>query len=146
MYTTRSRPDYRDIRILNWWLDNLLLGPIYSQFLSNRKNGMTYFDPVVPNWNFRYLPLEAQAKANCNYLFFVISNEARSAASMVEVRGQGSGVRGQSCLTISNRQLTLGLFTKEGITFPKPFRITILFLIGFVLWTMCVHKHCNRHH
>nr|XP_054769839.1 uncharacterized protein LOC129277716 isoform X1 [Lytechinus pictus] len=50
-----------------------------------RKNGMTYFDPVVPNWNLRYLPLEAQAKDNCNYLFFVINNLSRSSASMVEV-------------------------------------------------------------
>ncbi|XP_041481634.1 uncharacterized protein LOC121428834 isoform X2 [Lytechinus variegatus] len=50
-----------------------------------RNNGMTYFNPVVPNWNLRYLPLEAQAKDNCNYLFFVINNLSRSSASMVEV-------------------------------------------------------------
>eukprot|EP00057_Strongylocentrotus_purpuratus_P007206 XP_011661680.1 PREDICTED: uncharacterized protein LOC100888673 isoform X1 [Strongylocentrotus purpuratus] len=50
-----------------------------------RKSGLTYFDPVVPNWNLRYLPLEAQAKDNCNYLLYVINNLSRSAASMVEV-------------------------------------------------------------
>ena len=38
----------------------------------------------------------------------------------------------------------MGLFTKERITFRKPFRIAIRFLIGFVIWTMCVHMHCKR--
>ncbi|XP_072176894.1 uncharacterized protein [Diadema setosum] len=50
-----------------------------------RKNGFTYFDPVMPKWNLRYLPLEAQAKENCNYLLYVISSQARSAGSMIEV-------------------------------------------------------------
>ena len=27
--------------------------------------------------------------------------------------------------------------------FQKPFWITIRFLIGFVIWTTCIHKHCN---
>ena len=43
----------------------------------------------------------------------------------------------------SYADVTLGLFTKERITFRKPFRIVIRFLIGFVIWTACVHKHCN---
>ena len=34
----------------------------------------------------------------------------------------------------------MGLFTKEWITFWKPFQIAVRFLI----WTICVHKHCNR--
>ena len=29
--------------------------------------------------------------------------------------------------------------------FRKPFRIAIRFLIGFVIWTMCVHMHRKRH-
>ena len=37
-----------------------------------------------------------------------------------------------------------GLFTKERITFRKAFRIAIRFVIGFVIRTTCVHKHCNR--
>ena len=43
-------------------------------------------------------------------------------------------------------QVTMGLFTftKEKITFQKPCWIVIRFLIGFVIWTMCVHKHCNQ--
>ena len=40
-------------------------------------------------------------------------------------------------------QETAGLFTKERITFQKPFRIAIRFLIGLVIWTTYVHKHCN---
>ena len=42
------------------------------------------------------------------------------------------------------KRLTMDLFTKERIMFRKPFRITIHFLIGFVIWTTCVHMHCNR--
>ena len=34
----------------------------------------------------------------------------------------------------------MGLFTKELIAFRKLFQIAVSFLI----WTMCVHKHCNR--
>ena len=45
------------------------------------------------------------------------------------------------CMHASKSQ---GLFTKERITFRKPFRIAIRFLIGFVIWTTCVHKHCKR--
>ena len=41
-------------------------------------------------------------------------------------------------------RLSLGLFSKERITFRKPFRIAICFVIGFVIWTMCIHKRCNR--
>ena len=40
---------------------------------------------------------------------------------------------------------SVGLFTKEQIMFRKLFPPTIRFLIGFVIWTMCVHKHCNCH-
>ena len=42
--------------------------------------------------------------------------------------------------TISNLRKTLGLFTKERITFRKPFRIAIRFLIGFVIWTIHVRS------
>ena len=38
----------------------------------------------------------------------------------------------------------MGLFTKERITFWKPFRIAIRFLIGFVIWTTCVHMRWKR--
>ena len=38
---------------------------------------------------------------------------------------------------------TASLFTKELITFRRSFQITIRLLIGFMIWTTCVHKHCN---
>ena len=34
-----------------------------------------------------------------------------------------------------------GLFPKERFAFRKSFRNAIRFLIGFVIWTTCVHKH-----
>ena len=38
----------------------------------------------------------------------------------------------------------VGLLKKEPITFRKPFRIAIRFLIGFVICTTCGHMHCKR--
>ena len=54
-----------------------------------------------------------------------------------------SGLLSGPPITLS-RKSTWGLFTKERIMFRKQFRITIRFLIRFVIWTTCIHKHCNR--
>ena len=50
-----------------------------------RKNGLSCFNPQLKHWNLRYMPIEVQAKENAHYLLYVISNESRAAASMVEV-------------------------------------------------------------
>ncbi|XP_066295635.1 uncharacterized protein [Branchiostoma lanceolatum] len=50
-----------------------------------RKHGITYFNPQLPVWNLRYLPLENEAKANCTVLLAVITGETRGLASMVEI-------------------------------------------------------------
>ena len=57
--------------------------------------------------------------------------------SAIDISGWGLS----KCVLHKNQ---LGLFTKERITFWKPFPITIHFLIGFVIWAMCIHKHWNR--
>ncbi|XP_071821379.1 uncharacterized protein [Apostichopus japonicus] len=50
-----------------------------------RKMGLTMYDPQRPHWNLRFLPLEAQAKANSDYMLYVISSTSRGIAAMVEV-------------------------------------------------------------
>lgn len=47
--------------------------------------GLTMYDPQRPHWNLRFLPLEAQAKANSDYMLYVISSTSRGIAAMVEV-------------------------------------------------------------
>ncbi|XP_078604109.1 uncharacterized protein LOC144877916 [Branchiostoma floridae x Branchiostoma japonicum] len=50
-----------------------------------RKHGITYFNPHLPVWNLRYLPLENEAKANCTVFLAVITGETRGLASMIEI-------------------------------------------------------------
>ncbi|KAJ8038682.1 hypothetical protein HOLleu_16174 [Holothuria leucospilota] len=50
-----------------------------------RKEGFTMYDPQQSHWNLRFLPLEAHAKENSEYMLYVISDTSRGIASMVEV-------------------------------------------------------------
>lgn len=45
------------------------------------------YDPQQSHWNLRFLPLEAHAKENSEYMLYVISDTSRGIASMVEVCG-----------------------------------------------------------
>ena len=44
----------------------------------------------------------------------------------------------------SQQSFSYWAFHKGQIMFRKQFRIPTHFLNGFVIWTTCVHKHCNR--
>jgi len=47
--------------------------------------GVTFYDPQVDNWSPRYVELEDQAKESSEILFFVVDNQTRGIASMVEL-------------------------------------------------------------
>lgn len=46
--------------------------------------GITYYNPQVSHWGPELIELEYQAKQNATVLFFVIDNQTRSVASMIE--------------------------------------------------------------
>jgi Ca2+-binding EF-hand superfamily protein len=48
-------------------------------------SGVTFYDPQVDDWSPRYVELEDQAKESSEVLFFVIDNQTRGIASMVEL-------------------------------------------------------------
>ena len=58
-----------------------------SSFFSKpgRQYGVSYFNPQVPNWNTKLIPIEHEAKENCAVLLFVIGTETLGVASLVEV-------------------------------------------------------------
>jgi len=49
-----------------------------------KENQITFFNPQVTNWKPELMELEDQAKQTAELLFFVIDNQTRSTASMVE--------------------------------------------------------------
>ncbi|KAJ9600897.1 hypothetical protein L9F63_000940, partial [Diploptera punctata] len=49
-----------------------------------KKLGITYYNPQVSHWGPELIELEFQAKQNAAVLFFVIDNQTRSVASMIE--------------------------------------------------------------
>lgn len=49
-----------------------------------KKHAITYYNPQVGNWRPDLMELEDQAKQTADLLFFVIDNQTRSTASMVE--------------------------------------------------------------
>lgn len=49
------------------------------------KEGLTYFNPQVPEWKPDLLDKENEAKINAEVLFFVLDNQTRSASAMIEV-------------------------------------------------------------
>ncbi|XP_071802208.1 uncharacterized protein [Asterias amurensis] len=70
------------------WREDIAI-PILQQ------HNLTYFNPLVSDWNMGNIPLEAKAKETSLYLLFVISATSRGIASMIEVAhyiGQGRKV------------------------------------------------------
>ncbi|XP_064649225.1 uncharacterized protein LOC135501216 isoform X2 [Lineus longissimus] len=49
-----------------------------------RKEGLSFFNPQMPKWSARYIPMEANTKNNCRLLLFVISSDTRATAAMLE--------------------------------------------------------------
>ncbi|KAK2168035.1 hypothetical protein LSH36_21g07071 [Paralvinella palmiformis] len=49
-----------------------------------RKYGVSFFNPQLPEWSTRYIPLEAAVKDTCSLLLYVISDETRGISSMIE--------------------------------------------------------------
>lgn len=50
-----------------------------------RQYGVSYFNPQLPNWDTRLIPIENQAKEQSRILLFVVSGDTLSVASMVEI-------------------------------------------------------------
>ena len=49
------------------------------------KNGITFFNPQVDEWNEKLIDTENNAKETSDILFYVIDGETRAIASMLEV-------------------------------------------------------------
>ncbi|XP_067120344.1 uncharacterized protein raw [Centruroides vittatus] len=49
-----------------------------------KKIGITYYNPQVAHWGPELMEMENQAKQNAEIMFFVIDNQTRSVASMIE--------------------------------------------------------------
>ena len=68
----------------------LITAVIYCDILkctvhAHRQHGVSYFNPQVPNWDPRLIPIEQEAKDRCSVLLFVVSGDTLSVASLVEV-------------------------------------------------------------
>ena len=50
-----------------------------------KRLGITYYNPQVDHWAPELIELENQAKQNCEILFFVVDNQTRAIASMMEI-------------------------------------------------------------
>lgn len=50
-----------------------------------RKHGISHYNPQMPEWNTRYIPLEAAVKDGCRLLIYVITEDTRAMTSMIEV-------------------------------------------------------------
>ena len=50
-----------------------------------RKRGISYYNPQMPEWSTRYIPLEAAVKDSCRLLLYVITGDTRGVTSMLEV-------------------------------------------------------------
>ena len=50
-----------------------------------KKHGITFYNPQVDDWRPELMAMEAEAKDKADILLFVIDNQTRSTASMVEV-------------------------------------------------------------
>jgi hypothetical protein len=50
-----------------------------------KKEGLSYFNPQLPEWSMRYIPLEAAVKDSCRLLLYVITPDTRGITSMLEV-------------------------------------------------------------
>ena len=64
-----------------------------------RKNGISYYNPQMPEWSTRYIPLEAAVKDSCRLLLYVITGDTRGVTSMLEVR-QVRLARVRSCIVV----------------------------------------------
>ena len=63
-----------------------------SLSLSLRQHGVSYFNPQLPHWDVRMVPIEREAKERSCVLLYVVCGDTLSVASMVEVSyylGQG---------------------------------------------------------
>jgi len=59
------------------------------------KHGVSYYNPQLPEWNTRYIPLEAALKDSCQLLVYVITEDTRAMTSMIEAGyfiGQGCNI------------------------------------------------------
>ena len=71
------------------------LSPSLPPLPPSRQHGVSYFNPQLPHWDVRMVPIEREAKERSSVLLFVISGDTLSVASMVEVSyylGQGRSI------------------------------------------------------
>ena len=93
----RERDHYR-------YCTNIFLITLFTLLFINRKYGVSFFNPQLPEWSTRYIPLEAAVKDTCSLLLYVISDETRGISSMIEVRRSMNMYRSLNVLGISKSQ------------------------------------------
>ena len=67
-----------------WVSHSMIFVTKYSSMFF-RKQGLTYVNPDVPNWDQKLIPIHVAMREKCRLLLYVISNDRRSLASMCEV-------------------------------------------------------------
>lgn len=74
-----------------------------------KKHGITFYNPQVSNWRPELMEMEDQAKQTAELLFFVVDNQTRSTASMVEAAYIGGCAR-QLILVIKRFQMPIAIY------------------------------------
>lgn len=74
-----------------------------------KKHGITFYNPQVSNWRPELMEMEDQAKQTAELLFFVVDNQTRSTASMVEAAYIG-GCGRQLILVIKRFQMPISIY------------------------------------
>ncbi|XP_035216798.1 uncharacterized protein LOC118190228 isoform X2 [Stegodyphus dumicola] len=85
-----------------------------------KKLGITYYNPQVAQWGPELIELENQAKQNAEVMFFVIDNQTRSVASMIEA-SQIAGTQRKLILVIHEFEKPGAVVMGETVT-EKEFR------------------------
>ncbi|KAG8184235.1 hypothetical protein JTE90_013211 [Oedothorax gibbosus] len=85
-----------------------------------KKIGITYYNPQVAQWGPELIELENQAKQNAEVMFFVIDNQTRSVASMIEA-AQVAGTQRKLILIVNEFEKPGSMVMGEAIT-EKEFR------------------------
>lgn len=85
-----------------------------------KRLGITYYNPQVAQWGPELIELENQAKQNAEVMFFVIDNQTRSVASMIEA-AQIAGTQRKLILVVHEFEKPGSVVMGETIT-EKEFR------------------------
>lgn len=129
--TPLSKPTRESRRLSNRRRSTIIRSSKYQVFLGGSCNpttwrrdiaiptfkhlGITYYNPQVAQWGPELIELENQAKQNAEVMFFVIDNQTRSVASMIEA-SQIAGTQRKLILVVHDFERPGSVVMGERIT------------------------------